>query len=66
MSVLISDTPIQDDIRFKKTMQMFSNWGQSHYKFNAEHVTRVFQNFDQVGYTSEGHRKEIVLEVTLC
>ena len=56
--------PTQDDIGFKKTMQMFSNGDQEHDKFNAAYVDRFEQNLPQTGYT-ENHWNEIVPEVKL-
>ena len=66
MSVFRSDVLIQDDIGFKKTMQMSSYGGHS-YKFNAVYVDRSFEDVLQTGYIdTQDEQKRIVLEVKPC
>ena len=64
ISVLRSNTPIQDDIDFDKKMAMFSDEGQTPYPFTATYKDQIsHKDIIQTGYT-ENHK--MVLEVKPC
>ena len=62
-SLLSSDTPVQDDLQFKKTMPMFSDEGASPYEFTATYEDRFANKNDQTGYPAD---RQLIIKVEPC
>ena len=62
-SLLSSDTLVQDELQFKKTMPMFSDEGASPYEFTATYEDRFSHKNKQSGYPAD---MDMILEVESC